>query len=94
MTAVAAPGRPAPARRLGLRGGLRNTFTLTWRSVLKMRTNMEDVLGLSLNPIMFPQGAERDQGLPAVGLGPLDVAQHAAERAAQQRHGGPHPRIR
>ena len=44
---------PAPARRVGLRGGLRNTFTLTWRSVLKIRTNMEDVLGLSLNPIMF-----------------------------------------
>jgi oleandomycin transport system permease protein len=32
---------------------LRNTLTLTWRSVVKIRTNMEDVLGLSLNPIMF-----------------------------------------
>ena len=53
MTAIGAPALPAPARRLGLRGGLRNTFTLTWRSVLKIRTNMEDVLGLSLNPIMF-----------------------------------------
>jgi len=53
MTAVASPAFPAPARRLGLRGGFRNTFTLTWRSVLKIRTNMEDVLGLSLNPIMF-----------------------------------------
>src|SRR5262245_8620469 len=53
MTAIATPARPAPARRLGLEGGLRNTFTLTWRSVLKIRTNMEDVLGLSLNPIMF-----------------------------------------
>src|SRR5205807_4863628 len=51
MTAIGT--LPAPARRLGLRGGLRNTFTLTWRSVLKIRTNMEDVLGLSLNPIMF-----------------------------------------
>src|SRR5579863_4485986 len=50
MTAFALP---APARRPSLRGGLRNTFTLTWRSVLKIRTNMEDVLGLSLNPIMF-----------------------------------------
>ncbi len=50
MTAFALP---APARRLSLQGGLRNTFTLTWRSVLKIRTNMEDVLGLSLNPIMF-----------------------------------------
>jgi oleandomycin transport system permease protein len=51
MTAAGAIA--APPRRLGLRGGLRNTFTLTWRSVLKIRTNMEDVLGLSLNPIMF-----------------------------------------
>jgi oleandomycin transport system permease protein len=53
MTAIVAPGVPVPARRLGLRGGLQNTLTLTWRSVLKIRTNMEDVLGLSLNPIMF-----------------------------------------
>ncbi len=43
----------ALARRPGLASGLANTFTLTWRSVLKIRTNMEDVLGLSLNPIMF-----------------------------------------
>ena len=53
MTAVAAPAFPAPARRLSLRGGLRNTFTLTWRSVLKIRTNLEDLLGLSLQPIMY-----------------------------------------
>src|SRR6516162_591440 len=53
MTAVVAPAFPAPARRLSLRGGLRNTFTLTWRSVLKLRTNWEDVLGLSLQPIMY-----------------------------------------
>ena len=53
MTAVVAPVFPAPPRRLGLRGGLRNTFTLTWRSVLKIRTNMEDLLGLSLQPIMY-----------------------------------------
>jgi oleandomycin transport system permease protein len=48
MTAIG-----APARRPGVASGLANTFTLTWRSVLKIRTNMEDVLGLSLNPIMF-----------------------------------------
>ena len=58
MTAITAPAGPgpafpAPSRRIGLRGGLRNTFTLTWRSVLKIRTNMEDVIGLSLQPIMF-----------------------------------------
>ena len=33
--------------------GLRNSFTLTWRSVLKIRTNSEDLFGLSLQPIMF-----------------------------------------
>jgi ABC transporter DrrB family efflux protein len=43
----------APAARLGPVTGLRNTFTLTWRSVLKIRTNMEDLIGLSLQPIMF-----------------------------------------
>jgi oleandomycin transport system permease protein len=46
---------PAPSRphRLALVAGLQNTFTLTWRSVLKIRTNMEDLVGLSLQPIMF-----------------------------------------
>ena len=54
MTAIAAPAKaPTPARRLSPLGGLRNTFTLTWRSVLKIRTNMEDVFGLSLQPITF-----------------------------------------
>ena len=52
MTAISAT-IPAPARRVSPLGGMRNTFTLTWRSVLKIRTNMEDVIGLSLQPIMF-----------------------------------------
>lgn len=52
MTAAALPAT-ATAQRLGLVAGLRNTFTLTWRSVLKIRTNMEDLVGLSLQPIMF-----------------------------------------
>lgn len=43
----------APHRRLSPRDGLRNSLTLTWRSVLKIRTNMEDLIGLSLQPIMF-----------------------------------------
>jgi oleandomycin transport system permease protein len=42
-----------PARRLSPAAGLRNAFTLTWRSVLKIRTNMEDLLGLLLQPIMY-----------------------------------------
>jgi hypothetical protein len=44
---------PVPARRVSPLSGMRNTFTLTWRSVLKIRTNMEDVIGLSLQPVMF-----------------------------------------
>jgi oleandomycin transport system permease protein len=44
---------PAPARRATPLAAMRNTFTLTWRSVLKIRTNMEDLLGLSLQPIMY-----------------------------------------
>jgi ABC transporter DrrB family efflux protein len=42
-----------PVHRIGPVTALRNTFTLTWRSVLKIRTNMEDLVGLSLQPIMF-----------------------------------------
>jgi len=42
-----------PARRLSPAAGLRNAFTLTWRSVLKLKTNSEDLFGLSLQPIMW-----------------------------------------
>ncbi len=42
-----------PARRLSPLAGMRSTFTLTWRSLIKLRTNYEDVLGLSLTPIMY-----------------------------------------
>jgi oleandomycin transport system permease protein len=48
MTTMSAPARrPSPAE------GLRSTFTLTWRSLLKIRTNTEDLVGLSLQPIML-----------------------------------------
>jgi oleandomycin transport system permease protein len=50
-TALTSPA--VPAHRLSPQAGLRNAFTLTWRSVLKIRTNMEDLIGLSLQPIMF-----------------------------------------
>jgi oleandomycin transport system permease protein len=43
----------APARRLSPVAGLRNTFTLTWRSLLMLRTSYEEVLSLSLTPIMY-----------------------------------------
>lgn len=44
---------PVPARRLSPVTSLRNTFTLTWRSLLKLRTSYEEVLSLSLTPIMY-----------------------------------------
>jgi oleandomycin transport system permease protein len=47
------PHQLVPTRRVSPLAGLRHTFTLTWRSVLKIRTNAEDLLGLSLQPIMF-----------------------------------------
>jgi oleandomycin transport system permease protein len=50
MTTV---GLPVPARRLSPVAGLRNTFTLTWRSLVKLRTSYEEVLGLSLTPVMY-----------------------------------------
>jgi oleandomycin transport system permease protein len=52
-SALAPAPAPAPARRLGPLGGLRNSFTLTWRSLLKIPTNMEDLFSLSLTPIMY-----------------------------------------
>jgi oleandomycin transport system permease protein len=42
-----------PPRKLRPLAGLQQSFTLTWRSVLKIRTNAEDLVGLSLQPVMF-----------------------------------------
>jgi oleandomycin transport system permease protein len=57
MTTATLAGPPGAAPRAARRpspvAGLRNSFTLTWRSILKIRTNSEDLLGLSLQPIMF-----------------------------------------
>ena len=60
MTTAAVPDRapaavpfPVPARRLSPLTGLRNSFTLTWRSLLKMPTNIEDLFSLSLTPIIY-----------------------------------------
>jgi ABC transporter DrrB family efflux protein len=44
---------PVLARRMSPVTGLRNTFTLTWRSMLKLRTSYEEVLSLSLTPVMY-----------------------------------------
>lgn len=43
----------APSRHLSPVTGFRNSFTLTWRSVLKIRTNAEDLAGLALTPIIW-----------------------------------------
>ena len=54
-TVLSQPPAPqfTPSRRVSPLAGMRHTLTLTWRSVLKIRTNAEDLLGLSLQPIMF-----------------------------------------
>src|SRR6516225_6643632 len=52
MTAATLPSARL-VHRIGPVTALRNAVTLTWRSVLKIRTNMEDLVGLSLQPIMF-----------------------------------------
>jgi oleandomycin transport system permease protein len=46
----------APSRHLSPLTGLANTFTLTWRSLLKLRTSPEDLSGLVLMPIMYLVG--------------------------------------
>ena len=49
----AGPLAPGPARHLSPLAGARHTATLTWRSLLKIKTNSEDLIGLSLQPVMF-----------------------------------------
>src|SRR5215467_4853989 len=53
MTATTIPAGQILARRPGLLQGTREALTLTWRSLLKIKTNSEDLIGLSLQPIMF-----------------------------------------
>jgi oleandomycin transport system permease protein len=72
MTAATLP-YPQPAHRIGPVTALRNAFTLTWRSVLKLRTNMEDLVGLSLQPIMFLL-LYRFRSLPIARWAPLGGA--------------------
>jgi oleandomycin transport system permease protein len=52
------PAVPEPAARPLARHpsavtAVRNSFTLAWRSVLKIKTNPEDLFGLLLQPIMY-----------------------------------------
>lgn len=53
MTALAPAVTVAPSRRLSPLTAVANTFTLTWRSLLKLRTNPEDIFGLVLTPVMY-----------------------------------------
>src|SRR5215472_17196417 len=53
MTAITIQGGSGLAVRPGPVQGFREALTLTWRSLLKIKTNSEDLIGLSLPPIMF-----------------------------------------
>jgi oleandomycin transport system permease protein len=53
MTTTSLPAFPAPARRSSPMAAVANSLTLAWRSVLKIKTNPEDLFGLWLQPIMY-----------------------------------------
>jgi oleandomycin transport system permease protein len=55
MTSAPVTASPFPvlARRPSALTALQNSLTLAWRSVLKIRTNPEDLVGLLLQPIMY-----------------------------------------
>jgi oleandomycin transport system permease protein len=50
---AAPPPVPALARRPSPATAVANSLTLAWRSVLKIKTNPEDLFGLWLQPIMY-----------------------------------------
>ena len=52
MTTATLPAR-ALARRPSPAAAVASSFTLAWRSVLKIKTNPEDLFGLWLQPIMY-----------------------------------------
>jgi ABC transporter DrrB family efflux protein len=53
MTTAAFPAPSVPARRPSPAAAVASAFTLAWRSVLKIKTNPEDLFGLWLQPIMY-----------------------------------------
>ena len=55
MTTATIPAAPLPvlAKRPSAATAVANSFTLAWRSVLKIRTNPEDLFGLLLQPITY-----------------------------------------
>jgi oleandomycin transport system permease protein len=54
MTTATFPAHGAAlARRPSPAAAVANSFTLAWRSVLKIKTNPEDLFGLWLQPIMY-----------------------------------------
>src|SRR5580693_4131786 len=52
-TLAVPPPLPALPRRPGPAAAVANSLTLAWRSVLKIKTNPEDLFGLWLQPIMY-----------------------------------------
>jgi oleandomycin transport system permease protein len=51
-TLAAAPPLPL-RRRVGLWASARQAMTLTWRGLLKIKTNPNEVFGMTLSPVMF-----------------------------------------
>ena len=49
---TALPPRPL-SRRVGLPASARQAMTLTWRGLLKIKTNPNEMLGLTLSPVLF-----------------------------------------
>ena len=41
------------SKRVGLWASARQAMTLTWRSLLKIKTNPNEVFGMTLSPVMF-----------------------------------------
>lgn len=50
MTAI---GMPVPARRVGPIRTVRHSLTLAWRAIMKIRHNPEQLLDVTLQPIVF-----------------------------------------
>lgn len=53
MTTMAPPAPPAPARYMSPAKVLRHGFALTWRGVLKIKKNPEQLADVTIQPILF-----------------------------------------
>lgn len=53
MSTFAAARPLSLSKRVGLWASTRQAMTLTWRSLLKIKTNPDEVFGMTLSPVMF-----------------------------------------